>query len=166
MFFKVNGTTQLRDLARDLKREGEVGMARRLRRNITAEAESLKGDVARAALAIPASTHNPRQPSLRASIAGSLRISVSPMIRNGAGVRLIADGKRMPMGMQSLTAYEEGSDGFRSLSWRHMLWGDEQHWFPQASHPYFMPTVMKHLPALAAAIGRVADETAVALAAK
>lgn len=162
---RINGTQQLRDLARDLQREGEKNMAQRLRRTIITEAEVLKADVAAAALAIPAGISNPRQPALRPAIAASLRISVSPMIRTGSAVRLIADGKRMPAGMQSLTAYEEGSDGFRSLHWRHRLFGGDR-WFPQASHPYFYPTVVKHLPALQAAIGRVADETAASLAAK
>jgi hypothetical protein len=163
---RVTGTAQMNALARDLKREGERGrgLSRRLRKNIIAASEGVKSDVAQAALAIPIRMSNPRQPSLRASIAASLRISVSPMTTKGSAVRLIADGSKMPAGMESLPGYEEGSDGYRSLRWRHPYFGNDRRWYAQDSHPYFMPTVLSHMGLLQSAVTAAVSETAAALA--
>lgn len=151
------GSRGLRDCARDLQRAGSpAGLSRRMRRQIIASAQPLKAQVQANALAIPSAGTG--STGLRAALAAAVRISVTPMARRTAAVRLIVDGKKMPSFQSSLPAYEEGSDGYRRTNWRHPLFGQD-HWYPQASHPFVAPAVPGYVPQAVAAIATAVDET-------
>jgi hypothetical protein len=152
---------QIRDFSRDCKRAGSptaAGLSRKMRRKLIASATPVKQAVQRNALAIPAVSGY--HTGLRAALAAATRISVSPMATRVAVVRLIVDGKKMPAGQQSLPPYMEGDDGFRSLRWRHPVFGPHNSttWSPQDSHRFVAPAVIKTVPVIERGMVAAVDE--------
>lgn len=153
---------QIRDIARDLKRAGSptaTGLSRRMRNDLIAAATPIKQAVQQAALAIPAASGY--HTGLRAALARATRVSISPMAARVATVRLIVDANKMPAGQQPLPGYMEGSNGSRSLRWRHPVFGPHTSptWVAQASHQFVQPTVIAHAVSVQRAVLAAVDET-------
>ena len=145
------GVAQLRAVGRDLRAAPRF-MRSRLRRNlvvatapITSEAKSAwSGGYGR----------------LGADLAAATRTSVRTAGRS-VGVSVRTDGSKLPEGKQGLPPLVEGF-----YPWRHPLFGNQSHFYPQKPHPELGPAVKRHMPGVTAGVVSAVEETALELARK
>jgi hypothetical protein len=112
--------------------------------------------------------------SLRALLAKSVRVEVRTTGKL-AGVRIRADGRRMPSGMRALPRYWEGPTVFGWAGrWRHPVFPDadrrhrftdrtrtsvtEVPWVQQESHPTFYRTLEPYQPQADRKVQQVLDD--------
>jgi hypothetical protein len=148
----------MRGISRDL-RAAAPAMRRRLRTNITAAMKPMQQEAQRNAFNIP--VKGPKSTGLRVAIMRATKIQINTGARV-VRVRLKTDGKAMPEGQQSLATLMEGSNGLKSLKWRHPVYGphDSKTWVGQSSHPYFAPAVLHNLPGVDRAVDAALKQTA------
>jgi hypothetical protein len=136
---QVRDSRELRRLVGDLK---EVADGKQLRKDlIRGLRKVLREYVPKVQAAYRAGPSKMRPKShgradLRELLAKSVRIEVRTRGRQ-AGVRIRADGRRMPDQMKALPKYWEGTNP----RWRHQVFGDPDTWVQQPAHPTFYPTL-------------------------
>jgi len=153
-----SGSEQMRAVARDLRAAGSParGLRSKMRRNITVAMTPMKKQVQANALAIP--VKGPESSGLRVALAKATRISITPGGRN-ISVALVVDGKKMSEGQQSLPAAMEGE----GRPWRHPVFGDDEVWVRQASHPFVAPAILPTVLAAERGINAAVDATVIQL---
>jgi hypothetical protein len=154
------GTTQLRAVIAELRRQDNLAVTRQMRRELAATARPFVPRIRAAILNIPSGGGVPyrQPPGLRARIADCVQTWAtggtqdSPVVRVGVEV----NSALMPDGQKSLPLYMDGV----KPRWRHPLFGDTEHWYAQgnAPHPYFYASVGPLGPASRVAIERVAED--------
>lgn len=131
MTVTVIGGQQLRDLARDLRRQ-ENGRARtaQLRKELTAEARPLvpliRGNIR--AMQSGRGYRGRPHPPLRRELARVVTLQVRTSGR-GAGVAVFMNPRKMPDKKKGLPQYFERTPSHTLL--RHPLFGDRQRWYRQ-----------------------------------
>lgn len=156
MYLSVHGANQLRELSAKLKEAGNGRELRtQLRRDITTAMQPMRRDVQSNVEATP--SHGSRHTGLRNRIARATRIKVNA--GENPSVSLEVARSLMPEDQQSLPKLLEGRG-----RWRHPLFGDEETWINQKSHPYFWKGIRPHLrevrEAIVQAVERAFDRLA------
>lgn len=153
-------STQLSDLARDLRRAGRKDVVKEAGQRMRALMKPLVPEVRAAYRAAP--SHTGRQRSVRAvaerprglrdAAARGVQIKVS-FSGKFAGVRLRVDTRHFPDGQKHLVQYWEGT----LPRWRSPNWGRDE-WKTQPPHPVFYPTIRPHIPRVRAGLNDIADD--------
>jgi hypothetical protein len=148
--FKITGAQQLEDLQKRLKVAGDKELGKSMRKHLTAATKPVVKDVRAAVLATPSKGASGGGRSardtgkrkngggLRAAIARGVRSKITTSGKN-TSVSVKVDASKLPADQRELPKYMEGLK-----PWRHPLFGDTEHWYPQASHPFFFKTVRAH----------------------
>lgn len=147
---RATGARRFRDAAMAL-RAVDPKLKNALTRRIRAAGRPILQNVRAAVLATPAK--GPRHTGLRRAIAKAATVATSTS-RTNPGIRFRVPGSRMPSGQKSLPPYLEGYRG----NWRHPLFGNRDHWYPQSPHPFFAPTIREHADDFRRAIGEAIDD--------
>lgn len=134
---RVEGTRELRRLARELRETADGHERARELRDELVDAMRPVANAARAgARSLPSKGYNTargRQP-LRLMLARSVSISARTRgPRTGVGV--YEDARKMPSGYRSLNKFVEGVPGWQR--WRHPVWGNQNVWRGQPAMPFF-----------------------------
>jgi hypothetical protein len=149
--------TELRTVARELRRMDDREITGRFRRDLRAAAAPLVPAVRSSVMSTPSKGPPPRgRPGLRRSIAKAVKLRV----RSGgrlASVAILVDGRKMPPREGALPAYMEGT----KPRWRHPVYQSEHNpdppWVQQPPKPYFYRVVRPLGFKSRIAIGKVLD---------
>jgi hypothetical protein len=146
--FSVTGADQLDALSRSLKAAGNKELPKAMRKRLTAATKPIVQEIRAAALEIPSegrhsSAHDSRSAMSKRGNSGSLRAALARGVQSkvttsgrdtSVGIKLNAS--KLPADQRELPKLVEGLK-----PWRHPLYGDKEHWYPQAAHPFFFRTV-------------------------
>lgn len=139
-------------------------LAKNLRRRLTQIAQPVRDDVRRAALAIPSggsaslpigagtekglakAMRKPRGGStgLRQGIAGATEIKVMPSRPGHFAIRIRVSGSKFAAKTGKPVTLPRYMEGLARKPWRHPVFGNREVWAPQSSHPFLLPTAMRH----------------------
>ncbi|MER5912316.1 hypothetical protein ABT124_17930 [Streptomyces sp. NPDC001982] len=156
-YFWITNTQQLSALQRRLHEAGGPQLRDNLNRRIRHAAEPIHRDLQQAARNLrvwgPGSKGGRIRPKtdgppLRATIAGSIRLSVT----SSGGARLWSDPGRMPPGWRSMP--KNTNDG----KWRHPTFGNKHKggWVNQfATKDWWFKTIRPHMPRLRSEVERI-----------
>lgn len=144
----------LRRLLADLK-EFEPKLATALRRTIRNAGKVAAEDSKRAVLSGPGSGRT----GLRAGIAAGIGVRVMTG-RSTQGVRIVSTGSRLPANKKPMVK------AYNQASFRHPLFGDTRHWYPQQGRPYFGSVIGAHRAQFQRAVQDALDEAARTIANK
>jgi hypothetical protein len=138
----------LAEVSRKLRKAGNKGAARQFRTELRAAAAPFVPAVRASIAAIPVKgTSGSTGLRQRLSKAVTLRVRTSG---KNAQVSILMSTAKMPSGQRSLPAMMEGTK-----RWRHPVFGNEDVWVSQESHPYFFKVVRAGGPAAKAAVNKV-----------
>ena len=155
-----SGSAQLRAVVGELARAGNPAKVdARMRAQLAATARPFVPRVRAAILNIPSGGNVPyhQPPGLRARIADCVQ-TWSNQAGDLVQVGIEVNAALMPDGQKALPLLMDGV----KPRWRHPLFGDAEHWYPQgnAPHPYFYASVGPLGPASRLAMERVAEDIA------
>lgn len=148
--FWITNTQQLAELQRRLHRAGGPQLRSNLNRRIRHAAQPIHRDLQQTARTLriwgPGSKSGRKRPKLsgpplRATIAGSIRLSVT----SGGGAKLWSDPGRLPPGWRTMP--KNTNDGH----WRHPTFGNKHRggWVSQFATPnWWFKTIRPHMPRL------------------
>lgn len=148
----LRSSTDLRVIARELRRMDDREVTLRFRRELRAAAAPMLPAVRASISNIPSKQSTPRGAGLRAAMSRAARLEVRTVGRTAA-VSIRVDGRRMPPGEGKLPAYMEGT----APRWRHPVYGHTSTWVTQPPHPYFYRVVVPLGFASRVAVNRVMD---------
>jgi hypothetical protein len=143
---KVTGA-DLAEVSRKLKKAGNGEVTKQFRTELRAVASPLVPAVRASIDAIP--VKGTKSTGLRGRLKKAVGLRVRASGRNAQVSILMTPGK-MPAGEYSLPAMMEGTK-----TWRHPVFGDDDNWVGQPSHPYFFPVVRRLGPAAKVAVNKV-----------
>lgn len=63
------------------------------------------------------------------------------------GARLYVDTSGLPQSQRNLPKHLD-----RAAGWRHPVWGNRKNWVQQTGHPWWDPTIQRHVPAVRRAL--------------
>lgn len=110
-------------------------LARALRRRIR-NAGALAVDAVKAKLGEPAPGGGDDSVGGRAALAAATRMTVS-FGKRSAGTRVVTSASKLPAEHKGLL------NVYAKKQFRHPLFGDKNHWYPEAGNPYFRPVIYK-----------------------
>jgi hypothetical protein len=138
----------LAEVSRKLRKAGNKGAARQFRTELRAAAAPFVPAVRASIAAIPVKGTS-GSTGLRKSLQKAVTLRVRTTGKN-AQVSILMSTAKMADGHKALPAMMEGTK-----RWRHPVFGNEDVWVSQESHPYFFPVVRKAGPAAKVAVNKV-----------
>lgn len=152
MSFTVKASgADLREVSLKLRRVNDAALKRRFRTELRAAAAPFVPAVRSSIASIP--VKGTRSTGLRGRLAKAVTLRVRTSGRN-AQVSILMSTARMPDGQRALPACMEGTKS----PWRHPVFGDDDKWVTQESHPYFFPVVRPMGAAARLAVNRVVNQ--------
>lgn len=150
--FTVRATgADLRDVSRRLRAAGDGEVTRQFRKELRAAAAPFVPAVRAAIDAIPVKG-TAGSTGLRKRLKKAVTLRVRTTGKN-AQVSVFMSTAKMPSGEKSLPAMMEGTK-----PWRHPVFGDDENWKQQESHPYFFRVVRGMGPAAKLAVNRAVNK--------
>lgn len=137
----------LRTVSRKLRKAGDKEVSAQFRTELRAVAKPFVPAVRASIAAIP--VKGPKSTGLRGRLQKAVTLRVRTVGRN-AQVSILMSTAKMPDKEKSLPAMMEGTK-----KWRHPVFGDDNVWVPQESHPYFFPVMRAGGPAAKIAVNKV-----------
>ena len=155
---RTRGNVDLRAISRDLRAMKDRKVKDLFRRHLEPAAARFVPRVRAAVLAIP--TTGEKHTGLRARIAACAEVASWESGLREVNVAVEMNPKRMPWGELSLPLNMEGVGVGRrgDRRWRHPVYGNDDVWVQQPSHPYFYPAARGFGPAARDALGRALDD--------
>lgn len=160
-------SSDLANMGRDFRATGRRDLAKEAGQRMRATLRPVVPEVRSAVRATPGGTGDERSArarqarprDLRDAVARGVQVKVS-LSRNFAGVRLRVDTRHFPEGEKHLPQYLEGT----LPRWRSRNWGREDEYKQQDAHPYFFPTVRRHIPRVQAELAEIVRDLSSQLA--
>lgn len=146
----INSGADLRRVAADLKRAGEVDLRKSLAKNIREAVKPLVPELRSAIKSLPSKGHGT---GLRDKTARGVQVKVS-LSGPRVGARVRVDPRLFPADAKSLPKRLEGIG-----RWRHPVFGTDT-WVTQAPHPYFYNTILPHKTRIQTQVAQVLEDTA------
>ena len=138
-------------------------LAKATRRRLTEAAQPVRDDVRSAALSIPsrgggAEAYRKKRGSgggdakLRQGIAAATEIKVMPERPGWFCVRIRVSGSKFAAKTGKPVTLPRYMEGLSKRPWRHPVYGNTEKWVSQPTHPYLLPTAMRHKPEVQAKV--------------
>lgn len=151
-------SSDLADMGRAMRAAGRRDLAKEAGQRMRATLRPVVPEVRSAVRATPGGTGDQRSArskqarprDLRDAVARGVQVKVS-LSKGFAGVRLRVDTRHFPDGEKHLAQYLEGT----LPRWRSRNWGREDEYKQQRAHPYFYPTVRRHIPRVQAELAEI-----------
>jgi hypothetical protein len=140
--------TDLATVSRKLRKAGDKEAAKQFRTELRAAAAPFVPAVRASIAAIPVKGTS-GSTGLRKRLQKAVTLRVRTSGKN-AQVSILMSTAKMPSGQRSLPAMMEGTKRFR-----HPVFGNEDNWVGQQSHPYFFPVMRAGGPAAKVAVNKV-----------
>jgi hypothetical protein len=147
---RVTGA-DLREVSRKLRKVSDAELKRRFRTELRAAAAPFVPAVRASIMSIP--TTGGKSTGLRRRMSRAVMLRVKTAGRD-AQVSILMSPARMPDGQRALPAYMEGT----KAPWRHPVFGDDDAWVEQPSHPYFFRVVRPMGASAKLALTRVVNQ--------
>lgn len=137
----------LQEAVRNVQTKGVHGHGSRARERFDQAAEArrvakaaARGKTARARRGAAVAT------GLRSRIAHGVKSRVQ-WSGHRYGARVYVDTSGLPQSQRNLPKHLNKAEG-----WRHPVWGNRKNWVQQTGHPWWEPTIERHLPAMRRAL--------------
>ncbi len=134
-----------------LSPELKKALRKRVREAGIEAAEAAKGEVLK-----PPLTHGrrPKERGLRRGIARGIKVQIAASQNaKRVGVVIKSSGSPLPADQKPLVRRWNRPGG-----WRHPLFGDRKHWYPQKGRPYWGSVMSKQKPELERKVRQALDE--------
>ena len=154
----------------------DVELGKSLRKQLTAEGNKVRDDVRKAALAIPSRSLGGNTAyrkkrgsadggaSFRQGIAAATETKVSPSRPGYFSIRIRVSGSKFKAKTGKPVTLPRYMEGLSKKSWRHPVWVKRENlpgvrpWAAQSSHPFLLPTAMRHKAATQEAVKKALQE--------